>query len=173
MKLPALAVLVCLICLSGAPSEAESDAPRLVFPDSGFSLAPLEARAEGVSYQALVMLLPPTGGYAPNVDVQIQIYPGDMDDYIAVSRRQIEAAGLASLTVEKLSDESAVFDYVDRDREPHVRFYARAFREGTRYYAVTAGATEEQWDAVGPRLAACVDSFRLEPREGGAGHQVP
>lgn len=82
----------------------------LHFPQHGFSIAPLEGRA-GSPGVVLLMSLPPTGGFAPNVNVVSQPSRGTIDDFIALSKQQMAQAGLHVVKAEKAGDNDAAFEY--------------------------------------------------------------
>ena len=67
--------LLSVLLLSAMPTQAQS---RLDFPSAGFAIAVLEAEPGDVGYIALTMSLPPTDGFAPNVNVQIQPFEGSL-----------------------------------------------------------------------------------------------
>ena len=147
------------LCLVATGQEEER---RIVFPGNGFSIAPLEARAASAPCVPLAMSLPPSGGLAPNINVQIQSYPGSIQEYLSLSKGQFEKLDWTILRAEVIGKSVALFEYTGKVRSLHLHFYARAFKRGDRVFLVTAAAVSEQWPAVGKSLKRCADSFRLE-----------
>ena len=60
-------ILFATLCLAAGDSET-----RLQFRGNGFSIAPLEGTSDEAPYQAIMMFLPASEAFAPNVNVQIQ-----------------------------------------------------------------------------------------------------
>ena len=140
---------------------------RLHFPATGFSIAPLEAPTEKSPQQVLMMFLPVSDGFAPNVNVQVQPYTGTIDDYLSLSLKQCESAGF-KLSLQKTTGKSAaVFEYTGDFQGRQLHWYARAEKSGSKVYLVTATATDEQWNKVASKLKVCVDSLRPDGNEQG------
>jgi len=157
-KLPSLAFVILLCILLGAAGEGD----RLFFPQNNFSIAPLEAKFAGETYQVLVMFLPSSGGFAPNVNVQVQPFPGTIKEYVDLSRRQFQAVGITVLS-EQITQTSAIWEYSGSLEDRKLHWYARAERAGEgKVYLITATAAEPQWNTHAAKLKTCVDSFRLE-----------
>jgi len=137
------------------------------FPKAGFSIAPLEEPPGQSPQQVLMMFLPVTKSFAPNVNVQIQPYAGTIDEYVALSVDQFKSMGL-KLSYQKAVGKSAVaLEYTGEMKGKPLHWYARAEKSVANVYLVTATASEEQWSAVATQLKTCVDSFRCE--SGGQG----
>ncbi len=156
-----LIAIVSFLSFSLMAANAQS---RLHFEASGFSIMPLEAVSDDVPYQPMTMYLPPTDGFAPNVNVQIQPYDGDLDDYIALSQQQFEEYGLR-IVDEKRSDTEIAWEYTGSMQERELHWYARAIHTEGKMYLVTAAATETQWTSVSAGLKSCVDSFTTKVRK--------
>jgi len=154
-------LLVALAALNVRTSAAEST-NRLLFPAAGFSIKPLETRLENVPQQALFMALPPSDGFAANVNVHIQPYSGTLDEYIALSEQQFKAAGFNLVQRTKQGQSAVLFEYTGEMQGRALHWYARAERATGRVYLVTATAAETQWKKDALPLKACVDSFRRE-----------
>jgi len=150
----ALVFVMCLCasaCLGGATSD------RLTFRAGRFSIEPLEG------FQVLAMTLPVSDAFAANVNVQIQPYPGTLDDYVALSKQQFTQAGLELIREARRGQSGWVVEYrgtmVDRD----LHWYAKAELRQEKTYLATATALESQWPAVSRKLKACVDSLQVAP----------
>ena len=157
-------VLVLALCLCGvlamAATSTTNPAERLVFKDSGFSIAPLDAPRKETG-QVVAMFFPDaTDMIDPGVSVQAQQYAGTIEEYTALSNKQIENANWKVLANKAIKD-GHVWEYTGVSQDNRMHWYAKAMSKAGMVYAVTAGATEKQWNAVGSKLKACVDSFEL------------
>ena len=141
---------------------------RLHFPVAGFTIAPLETPPGESAQQALMMFLPVTDGFAANVNVQIQPYPGSIDDYLALSLKQFKSGGFKVLQQKTPAKSVAVFEYTGEVQGRPLHWYARAEKSAGSVYLITATATPPQWNKEAARLKSCVDSFRCEGGEPGA-----
>jgi hypothetical protein len=150
MNLLPLRLLPALVLM--ASSLGAETTNRLHFAASGFSIAPLEAPKGQLTQQVLLMFLPTSGDFTPNVNVQIQPYEGSLDDYIKLSLKQFESA----------TDSGAVFEYHGEIQNRRLHWYAKAQKSQGRVYLVTATALEENWVEVAPNLKNCVDSFTCD-----------
>ena len=135
---------------------------RLRFEAYGFSIQPLDGPENGMTFQPLILFLPPTQSFAPNVGVQIQPYKGTMEEYAGLSRRQFVEQKMVLLKDEKLAVDSWVFEYAGGLQGRALHWYARAVRGQDKVYLVTATAAEEQWTGLGQKLKECVNTFRME-----------
>lgn len=151
------AVLVAL-----SPAFAAGDGARLHFPSSGFSIAPLEAPAAGVVTQPVSMALPPVGGFAPNVNVQIQPFAGSLEAYVDLTRRQLEGAGVELVAEPVMDGIRATWEYRGAMGGRQLHWYQSATQAGDSVFLVTATAPDSHWSALREQLVRAVDSFELE-----------
>lgn len=157
-----LILLFTSLFLATAVSHAQST-NRLRFSVAGFSIASLEIAPGGKTpQQALIMCLPASDGFAPNVNVQIQPFADTIEAYVKVSLEQFTKAGLKLTEQKPLSKSAVLLEYGGEMQGKTLHFYARAEKSGDNVYLVTATATEEQWARTSTQLKACVDSFRCE-----------
>ena len=157
-----------LIIAFGLPIPAlNAKDARLHFKENGFSIVPLEGKTDTAIYQSLMMFLPPSEGFAPNVNVQVQPYEGSMKEYVNLSKHQFKTAKLTVLN-ETITEKSVVFEYsgLFQDRELH--WYAKAELKEGKIYLVTATAIESQWKTVATKLKTCVNSFKLDEGDQGS-----
>ncbi|MCB1053126.1 MAG: hypothetical protein H6510_01660 [Acidobacteria bacterium] len=140
---------------------AGDGAGRMHFPQNGFSITPLEGPSGDTPYQSLMMFLPATQAFAPNVNLQIQPYSGSIKDYTELSDQQFKDAGVRILH-ENLQANDVVWEYAGTYNDRQMHWYARAYKRGNKVYLITATALESQWSTVSRQLRACVDSFRLD-----------
>jgi hypothetical protein len=160
MNLLPLRLLPALVLM--ASSLGAETTNRLHFAASGFSIAPLEAPKGQLTQQVLLMFLPTSGDFTPNVNVQIQPYEGSLDDYIKLSLKQFESANLKIVQQGRTTDSGAVFEYHGEIQNRRLHWYAKAQKSQGRVYLVTATALEENWVEVAPNLKNCVDSFTCD-----------
>jgi hypothetical protein len=155
-----LACLINSLALLTVAADDRDSTNRLHFPVSGFSVAPLEVPAGESTQQSLMMFLPATDGFAPNVNVQIQPYPGTIDDYVALTLKQLKSMEIKVLEQKKPTKSVAIFEYQGELQGRSLHWYARAEKSADHVYLITATATPSQWKQVADRLKPCVDSFR-------------
>jgi hypothetical protein len=140
---------------------------------AGFSIAPLEAPPDQTPRQALVMLLPASDNFSPNVNVQIQPYSGSIEEYGALTETQFKDAGVKVIAQKKEGKSAMTFEYSGEMRGQSVHCYARAEKSGDYIYLATATANQEQWPKQSAKLKACIDSLRCGPEEKGAAPSAP
>ncbi len=152
--------LACLLALAAhaAPPAPAKPAAKLIFPNSGFTIAPLDEPAAGTA-QLLTMYLPPSHGFAPNVGVQIQDYAGSIDDYAALSLKQFASLKFTVLSNTKSGQDTIILNYTGRIQGSLLHSYAKAVSKNGKILLTTAIATEDQWKTSADKLKACVDSF--------------
>ena len=93
-------------CPCPAPSLSSSfhfwafplNADPLLLPQYGFQIDPLDAPAGATTTQAVMFFLPPSHDFAPNVNVQIQPYSGDIKSYATLSKKQFDQFGFKVIT---------------------------------------------------------------------------
>lgn len=148
---------VAFLSLSGISHAATIDLPVY-----GFELDALEAPVGQTPTSAVITFLPVSDGFAPNINVQIQPYPGSIKEYAELSKGQF-AQMQWKIETEKLVGEqewSAEFTGPMQGQDLH--FYARALARDGKVYLVTGTAKESQWASVGPTIRKHVDSFKLK-----------
>lgn len=157
MKPLSAAVLgACTSLLLAAGVATAAGADRLLFRNHGFSIAAPETTE--LPAQSLMLFLPASEGFAPNVNVQLQPYAGTVEEYVQLSLKQFEAAKL-DVTEPKIAGGVATFEYAGTLQGKSLHWYARTFKQGGHIYLATATATEGQWSKVQAALRASVDSF--------------
>ena len=153
------ATIACSICaISCLAVAAES---RLQFPVNGFSIAPLEGTSDAGPYQGVIMMLPPSEGFAPNVNVQIQPYQGTLKEFAEISDKQFKDVGL-TIAKEEATATTITWEYTGTYQGHPMHWYSKAIQGKGRIYLVTATALESQWESVSGKLKDCVNSFKLE-----------
>lgn len=135
----------------------------LDFPKAGFSIDVLDSKppTKSASYTTLMMFLPASGGFAPNVNVQVQSYPDSLDAYWKLSRGQFDSLGMTVHTTKSLSKKRRSFEYSGKSQGRELHWYAIAEKKGGSIYLVTATATPDQWPQHKARLIQTVNSFKV------------
>lgn len=161
-----LSLPILALALAPAVLGAQTASSRLSFPEAGFSIEPFEAPVPETVHTPLMMFLPSAGGFAANVNVQIQPFDGDLQGYLDVSAQQFENAGIELLASELESPGVAVLEYTGPLQGNDLHWYARAYQRPGRIYLVTASLLASQWEELGDRARRCVDSFELTDAAG-------
>lgn len=160
-----LAMLLGTGLLAGEGTERQP--PALVFPAEGFSIRGFEgiagARSAEASYQVASFFLRPVSGIQPNVNVQIQVHRGSIDDYMDLSRTGFEEAGFSEVETRRLDDDRCSFEYRGVVQGNLFHFYAVALRQPGRILLATGTALDSHWDDYEQLLRASVDSLRSLP----------
>jgi hypothetical protein len=153
-------MLVCvgLVCLGAAAASSA----RLQFKSAGYSIDALDAAPGNAPYQSIMMFLPASEGFAPNVNVQMQPYSGGIDAYIDLSKKQFVTSKFNLLKETRLGKNAVVLEYAGLFQGRDLHWYAKAVATGKRLYMVTSTATNKQWAGAAPKLKACVDSFAVD-----------
>jgi len=151
-------IAVCGLCVIGLARGPEA----LHFPIHRFSISPLEGPTHGATSVLLTMMLPASGGFAPNVNVVAQSTAGTIDNYIAATKREIEQNGFKLVQEDKVDDHTGVFEYTGTLQNRPLHWYTRASLKGREVLLVTATATEQQWPSSSAQLRDCVDSFQRD-----------
>ncbi|HEX3444042.1 MAG TPA: hypothetical protein VHS80_04940 [Chthoniobacterales bacterium] len=165
MKLLRLLFLLSLFAIFG---RAESDSGVLRFESEGFNI-----NGDGFNIKrsdigsvagqspVAVLYLTPTGGFAPNVNVLIQNFPGSINDYVSVTKKEFDSAGIQVVNEQTVSPNEWKVEYAGTLSGRSLHWYARAVKNGDKVFLTTATATPEQWEQVSTKLKQCVDSFVL------------
>jgi hypothetical protein len=66
-------------------------AATIDLPEYGFLIDVTDVKPWANASTPLVMCLPASEGFAPNINVTIQPYPGSIKEYISLSKRQFSA----------------------------------------------------------------------------------
>jgi hypothetical protein len=165
MKLSRFVLLFSLFPLLG---YAQSDKGVLRFESEGFNI-----NADGFNVKrsdfgsvagqspTVVLFLTPSQGFAPNVNVLIQNFPSSIDEYVSVTKKEFDAAGIKVVDERLVSANEWTVEYTGTLSGRSLHWYARALKNGDKVYLTTATAMPEQWEQVSAKLKACVDSFAL------------
>jgi hypothetical protein len=165
MKLLRTILLVSLLPIVGS---AQSDSDLLRFESQGFSIDAKGFRVKRSDFgtaadqsPTVVLFLTPTGGFAPNVNVLIQDFPSSINDYVTLTKKEFDSAGIKILSENVVSPNEWMVEYEGILSGRSLHWYARAVKNGDKVYLTTATATPEQWNQLSSKLKQCVDSFVL------------
>lgn len=154
MKLYSTILLSTLFSLSANLSLSAS---TLEFPQYGFQIDALESPSPvSASMQALVMFLPPSEGFSPNINVQIHTFKGSLEEYREVSQKQFRELQW-KLISDTLEDNRWTVEYSGND----LHCYAVATRHNDLIYLATGCSRESQWSHVRDEIRKRVDSFKV------------
>lgn len=153
-------VITCVSALALSLAAVLDDSARLEFKTHGFSIEAIEETSES-TVQALVMTLPPTDRFAPNINVQVQPYTGTLAEYVVLSKTQLEQVKFKEIKTENKADQY-VMEYTGTTQGRALHFYSVAKKRGNKIILVTATATQEQWPKVSQKLLHCADSLKID-----------
>lgn len=149
---------------ASAPFLASVNAGTVDLPQYGFSIEALDAvPSTAAATTALITFLPPSDGFAPNINVNIQPYPGDIASYIKLSKGQFEAMKWTLVSEKQVGGNEWVVEYTGSlPQASGLHFYARAIAKAGKVYLITATAKETQWSTQSDVLRKHVDSFQAK-----------
>jgi hypothetical protein len=156
-----LAIGLALLSMIGVAHADDT----LRFATEGFSIKALHPTVGAVPVQVMNIFLNAEGGFAPNVNVQIQPYAGTIDDYLKDSTDQFKQLGFTTLGKKKVNDDTVLLEYTgSMPSMPPMHWYARAVRKKGKnlVYLVTGTTLVPQWTKSGAEIKTCVDSFKLD-----------
>ena len=132
-------------------------------PQYGFSIEALDAPpSTTTATTALMTFLPVSDGFAPNVNVNIQPYPGSMASYVTMSKDQFKQMNWTIVAEKQNGENEWVVEYSGPMQGKDLHFYARAVSNNGKVYLVTATASESQWKSVSDVLRKSVDAFKAK-----------
>ncbi len=132
-------------------------------PQYGFSIEALDASPSATTTTtALMMFLPASDGFAPNVNVNIQPYSGSMASYVTMSKDQFKQMDWTIVAEKQIGENEWIVEYTDPSKGNNCHFYARAVANNGKVYLVTATAKETQWCSLSGLLRKAVDAFKIK-----------
>ena len=150
-----------LLTAGSLATLALAPADRIVFTQAGFSIDVLDSAPGNESTLPLMMMMPASDGFTPNVNVVIQQYPEGLDAYRKLTLTQLSALGMELIQEREISATTLLFEYIGNKDDRVLHHYSRAIHRDGRIYLATGTSLAKQWEAVGPALRACVDSLEL------------
>ena len=138
-------------------------AATIDLPQYGFTIEALDAPPSATtSTTALMTFLPASDGFAPNINVNIQPYPGKIANYITMSKDQFKKMNWVVVTEKQNGENEWIVEYTGQMQGKDLHFYARAVTKGGKVYLVTAAAKESQWNTMSGILRRNVDAFKTK-----------
>lgn len=132
-------------------------------PQYGFTIEALDAAPSATTTtMALATFLPSSDGFAPNINVNIQPYPGSITSYITMSKGQFKQMNWTVVAEKQNGESEWTVEYTGPTQGNTLHFYARAVANKGKIYLVTATARETQWNSVSGVLRKAVDAFKTK-----------
>lgn len=132
-----------LIALSTFNSFAFA-ADKIDYKAYGFSIDQLPSNTD-FSGQALMMFSTAADGFAPNVNVMVQKYPGTIQDYIKLSKTQMTDAKMKMVSEPTIDKSAATLEYEGVMQGKSLHFFAKAISKNGKIYLATATLPSDQW----------------------------
>jgi hypothetical protein len=158
LLLTLIAILPAAVCTADE-GVLRFDNEGFTIDSTGLQVKSKDPQTNAYGTLAAFLYLPPTQGFAPNVNVLIQDVSNTIKEYADLSKEQFKSANLTLLNDNLVGDGEWACEYSGNLQGKDLHFYARALKKGDKVYLITATATPEQWDSVFPKLKSCVDSF--------------
>lgn len=132
------------------------------FDEAGFSIDVLDEAPSDAPAQRLTMLLPPSDGFAPNVNVQTQPFTGTIEEYAAKSRGEIKGLGLELVEESIEGEDTWLCEYAGSLTDTPMHWFAKATVTGEFVYLATGTALESHWGDASAQLQECVSSLNVD-----------
>ncbi len=153
-----LGIILFTLVISATNAQANN---RLISPDLGFSMEiPVSNSADSAIHQLAVFFLPTSDGFSANVNVQKQKFVDSIKTYDQISTVQLNSMGLTIISRE-MSDNMVVYEYTGDAQGRSLHWYAKAIKNGSYVYLVTATGLESKWPVQKQELMKAIDSFQL------------
>ena len=152
-------LLILFVMLLANGSQAAENS-ILNFDQLGFKIQALEGISDSNTSQPLSLMLPPSNGFSPNVTVIMQPYRGTMEEYKAVTDRQLNQAKL-NIIQSEIKDDIYIFEYSGSLTGQNIHVYSKALIRSNHIYLITATDLMIQWDLNKNKLLGTVNSFKL------------
>ena len=151
------------VALFSAAITTTVTAATIDLPQYGFSIEALDAPpSTTTATTALMTFLPVSDGFAPNVNVNIQPYPGSMASYVTMSKDQFKQMNWTVVAEKQNGENEWIVEYTGPMQGNELHFYARAVANNGKVYLVTASSKETQWSSVSSLLRKAVDAFKIK-----------
>ena len=153
-------VTLLAICALSALTAAEGDLPHY-----GSKLKDLDALIEKAPGKTLFIKVDETGRVSANINIQIQPFTGTIKEYMDVSRAQFEQMfekGWKIVSEKQDGEKEWSCELTGTAKGKDYHFYARAVREGSKVYLITATALQEEWGNFGEKMRRHVDAFKTQ-----------
>jgi len=142
---------------------APATAATIDLPQYGFTIEALDASPSSTTATfALITFLPPTEGFAPNINVNIQPYVGGIAGFITASKDQFNQMNWIIVAEKQSGENEWNVEYTGPMQGNDLHFYARAIASNGKVYLVTATSKKTQWEGVSGVLRKAVDGFKTK-----------
>jgi hypothetical protein len=158
LLLTLIAILPAAVCTADE-GVLRFDNEGFTIDSTGFQVKSKDPQTNAYGTLAAFLYLPPSQGFAPNVNVLIQDVPNTIKEYADMSKEQFKTVNLTVLNDHLVGDGEWACEYSGNMQGKDLHFYARALKKGDKVYLITGTATPDQWDSAFPKLKSCVDSF--------------
>ena len=150
-----------LLYLMIVVSSFETMADQYLSKHYGFTLKPpVSASSLSQTHQIAMFLLPPTDGFAPNVNIQLQVWGKSLKAYKSLSENQLKGMSFQVIR-SSLKADQVIFEYTGMSQGKKLHWYSKAVAKGKNIYLITATALHSQWASTGKDLIESVDSLKL------------
>ena len=147
-------IFICLILVNTSFAASK-------YENNQFSINALVIDENIANTQPLIMSLPVSDGFAPNVNIQIQQYPNSLKSYADLSVNQFKQYNFKVL--QNIQTKTSLIMECSGDmQERKLHWYAMAYKKGNNVFLITATSTESQWKSSSQTLIECVKSFKLK-----------
>ena len=141
----------------------QAKAATIDLPLYGFQIDTLDATPNAsATTTALVLCLPASEGFGPNINIQIQPYTGTIKEYATLSKGQFEELKWKIISEKEIGDNEWSVEYTGTGQSGELHFYARAISKNGKVYLATATAKESQWPTISDTLREHVDSLKAK-----------
>jgi len=155
--------VISVVVLFSCAAFLKAGAATIDLPLYGFQIDALDATPNAsATTTALVLCLPASEDFGPNINIQIQPYTGTIKEYATLSKGQFEELKWKIISEKALGDNEWSVEYTGSGQSGDLHFYARAISKNGRVYIATATAKESQWPTVSDTLRQHIDSFKTD-----------
>ena len=141
--------------------SVHADSNSAIFNQAGFSINVLDSKVSNAGSQPLTMMLPALNGFSANINVQIQPYPGSLEDYKKLSEAQFIQMGLKTISSSGKGNE-IYWEYSGNIQGNNMHFYAKAIKVGNLFYLATGTDLESNWSKTSNNIKSVINSFRTQ-----------
>ncbi len=134
---------------------------KIRLPSEHLSIKTLNAGSSQVNYVPLIMCMPPTDGFSSNVNINVQIYSGSLEDYIQLSKSQFTQMDLNILRAE-IIEGFGVFEYTGKIQKREMHCYAKVLKRQGKIYLITGTTLKSLWNKDKQEIIDCVNSASIE-----------
>ncbi|MCB2205309.1 hypothetical protein KQI65_11210 [bacterium] len=162
---PFLAVFLTIFTLHGAAAFAQQsgdgtaqEKPLLILPAHGIQMEPLDAAPGDKATTVFLTALPLRNGFASNVNVRVETWEGNLEDYIEYSRDGFDQLGMTEIDAIPRGEDEYLIEYRGSMSGQSIRAYARIVLRGTHIYLITGLTPSQEWKQDGAAIRDCVES---------------